>query len=660
MCGIAGYWDWHLQLGSDELRDSISGMTQSLRHRGPDSGGLWIEKSTGMALGHRRLSIRDLSPLGHQPMISPDGRFVLSYNGEIYNCPELKNHLAEKNIYPKGTSDTEILLLYLMSFGVKSTLENIIGMYAFALWDRQKKCLTLARDRFGVKPLYWTNDVGKRFLFASEPDAFYCAPGWNPQIDMDSVGLYLRFGYIPGPYCIWQKVNKLLPAHYLEVTTKGQKLSRYWDSLKVAVSGLNHVFTDVTEEKATDGLDEILTDSVRRRMVSDVPLGAFLSGGIDSSVVTALMQKCSTQPVRTFSIGFDEDGYNEAPYAAAVARYLQTNHTELYLPASAAWEVIPELPYIYDEPFGDASAVPTTLLSRLTREYVTTALSGDGGDELFAGYSRYAACLEASPDFGKSSFLKNMLAAALKSLTAHAWDDVARLLPDKYRPRNAGARVHNYADLRLKGNFAAFYQRYYMQYFWHPDTILLSGKTHRTCADSNKICNAFDENLALMQFLDTSLYLTDDILTKVDCASMSCSLEARTPLLDHRVFAYAWRIPPTWRQKDGKGKYLLRKVLERYLPLELFDRPKMGFGIPIGQWITGPLREWAEGLLALSDLKADGIFRSGQIRNVWERHLSGASNWEYHLWVILMFQAWLHRDTSRLKKPVGGIPVIYA
>lgn len=661
MCGIAGYWDRSARLSGDELHSAILGMTQSLTHRGPDSGGLWLEKATGMALGHRRLSIRDLSALGHQPMISPDGRLVLSYNGEIYNARELADELAARGIHPQGSSDTEILLLSLMSFGIDSTLEKLLGMFAFAVWDRPERRLTLACDRFGVKPLYWTAERG-RFLFASEIGALCQVRDWKRDINMDAVALYLRYGYIPAPHSIWRGTRKLEAACRLDVGSSGEvTIRRYWDSLKVAAEGLAAPLelNEHTESAVVDELDALLTDAVRRRMVSDVPLGCFLSGGIDSSLVTALMQKESAAPVRTFSIGFEEKAYDEAPFARAIAARLGVDHTEACLPAREAWEIVPQLPAMYGEPFGDASAVPTTLLCRLARGHVTTALSGDGGDELFGGYGRYAACLAAAPDFSAPGMVRRCAAAMLRALPAARWDQLAGLLPAALRPRHAGTRIHNFADLRLCGSFGAYYHRYFMQYFWHPDTILQRGRAPHTSADSPAPSAALESGVGLMQFLDASLYLPYDILTKVDRASMSCSLEVRVPLLDHRVYALACRIPESWRIREGKGKYLLRKVLERYVPLELFDRPKMGFGIPIGQWLAGPLRPWAESLFDAKRLDAGGILRTAKIRDIWERHVRGVSNWEYHLWLLLMLLAWLERN-FHTRNDWPALPAIWA
>lgn len=657
MCGIAGYWDWNHHCSESRLLHVITGMTQMLKNRGPDYGGLWIERKSGMALGHRRLAIRDLSNRGNQPMVSPDGRYVLVYNGEIYNVPKIASELAIHNIYPTGTSDTEALLLSLMQFGIKRTLKNIVGMFAFALWDRSDRRLFLARDRFGVKPLYWTND-NNRFFFASQPDAFYCVEDWNPELDLNIVALYLRFGYIPSPHGIWQKVYKLPPAHFMEISQNEKRMESYWDTMDAALVGLSNPLAE-DENEAVNQLDALLTDSVSSRMVSDVPLGAFLSGGIDSTIVTVLMQKCSRSPIRTFSIGFEEDKYNEAPYAAAIASYLHTDHTELYVPAKVAWEIIPQLAEIYDEPFGDASAVPTTLLSRLTRKYVTIALSGDGGDELFAGYSRYFNCLQNAPKSFANSTARSMLGRILKIFNPAQWDHLNALLPKNLRLANAGTRLYNFIDLELTGSFANYYQRYFMNYWWHPETLIKSGTAPDTVCDDKAIWKQFSSRLALMQYFDAMLYLSDDILVKVDRATMSCSLEARVPLLDHNVFKFAWRLPIAWRQKNGQGKYLMVKLLERYVPKKLIDRPKMGFGIPIGEWLTDPLREWAESLLSRDKLDSIGFIRADPIRRAWERQLSGASNWEYHLWVVLMLLAWLERKNPDQCEEIQ-LPVCWA
>lgn len=642
MCGIAGYWDLHAHAGAEMLYGYIAGMTQALVLRGPDSGGVWIEAGAGMALGHRRLALRELSPLGHQPMTSPDGRFVLTYNGEIYNTGELTEFLAQRGIHPRGASDTEIVLLACMTLGVDATLEHLLGMYAFALWDKKERHLVLARDRMGVKPLYWMRDGG-RFCFASELKSLRTLEDWQADINHDALALLLRYGYIPAPHCIWRGAFKLPAAHRLDVNADGRiRLCRYWDPLAVACEGLTRPLplSPKTEAVYVEELDALLTDAVRRRMVADVPVGAFLSGGIDSSLVTALMQKCSAAPVRTFSIGFEEPDYDEAPFAADVARHLGTCHTELYLSVKDAWNLIPHLPAIYDEPFADPSQIPTTLLSGLTRRHVITALTGDGGDELFGGYDRYTSCLRQMPDFAPHTPVRTAFAAMLRSLSPRTWDALARMLPAAIRPRNAGARLHNFADLRLHGSALAFYHRYYMQYWWHPSTLLTTGKAPATIADHTDLEDSLGASLPLMQYVDTRMYLAEDILTKVDRASMHHSLEARVPLLDTRVFAFAWRIPTTWRVRDGKGKYLLRRLLHNYVPPALVERPKMGFGIPVGEWLRGPLRPWAEALLEERRLREQNIFHPQSVRSAWERHVSEASNWEYLLWIVLMFQAW--------------------
>lgn len=642
MCGIAGYWGYGEGLPTEVLQKNITAMTQILHHRGPDSGGLWLQTDAGLALGHRRLAIRDLSPMGHQPMVSPDGRYVLSYNGEIYNTKELLDELAQQGIHPRGTSDTEVVLLSCASLGIDATLSRLLGMFAFALWDRKERHLTLARDRFGVKPLYWMQEK-KRFCFASELKGLRTIADWHPALNHDALALLLRYGYIPAPHCIWQGAFKLPAAHRMDITEDGTiTLHRYWDALAVVCDGQQHPLelTPATEESAISELDTLLTDAVQRRMIADVPLGAFLSGGIDSSVVTAFMQKCSATPIQTFCIGFEEADYNEAPYAAAVARHLGTQHTELYLTAHDAQQVIPDLPTIYDEPFADASQIPTTLLSALTRRSVTTALTGDGGDELFAGYGRYAECLRRMPSFPAPSIRKKWLSALIHSVSTARWDRLAGILPPGIRPRNAGARLYNHADLILEGSPLAFYHRYFMQYWWHPSTILLSGTPPLTVADDKTMLHSIAADLPRMQYMDVMLYLAEDILTKIDRASMFHSLETRVPLLDVHIYEWACRIPTDWRMRNNTGKYLLRRVLHKYVPPDLVERPKMGFGIPIGQWLCGSLREWVEDMLSEERLRREGIFHPAPLREAWQRHYEGHSNWEYLLWIILMFQAW--------------------
>ncbi len=649
MCGIAGYLDLQQKESKDSLHTRILGMTQALYRRGPDSGGLWIHAKAGLALGHRRLAIRDLSPLGHQPMCSPDGRFVLVYNGEVYNTQEIIEELSREGIYPKGTSDTEVILLSCMVFGLQKTLQALIGMFSIALWDIQEQRLTLARDRFGVKPLYWFYDK-KSFFFASELKSFYTLPDWHGKINQDSLALFLRYGYIAAPHSIWQNTQKLQSAHCLDIDRYGNiEISSYWDSFAVTKEGRENSFTISSENEDIfrDELDTLLTDSVERRMVADVPVGAFLSGGIDSSVVTALMQKCSTNKVKTFSIGFKEAAFDEAPYAKAVAQHIGTEHTELYVHEKEALDIVPSLPHMYDEPFADQSQIPTALLSSLTRKYVTTALSGDGGDELFAGYGRYESYLKQVPSFSPMTRSSKMLADVLLSFKAHTWERASQFIPHKYRPRNLGARIHNYADIKLKGTALDYYLRYHLQYWWAPSLILKKGVAPPALDNLKDIEQAFGSGITSAQYIDTMTYLPEDILTKVDRASMYYSLETRVPLLDVRVFNFSTRIPEEWRMKDGKAKYLLRRVLHKYVPSELVERPKMGFAIPIDQWLRDGLRPFAEHFLSKNYLGRQGIFFARPLMKALESHLFEGRDWGYLLWVILMFQAW-HENLTKI------------
>ncbi len=642
MCGIAGYFSLNQKESKDLLHTRILSMTQALYRRGPDSGGLWIQAKSGLALGHRRLAIRDLSPLGHQPMCSSDGRYVLVYNGEVYNTQELKAQLATKNIYPKGTSDTEIILLFFMVFGIEKTLKNLLGMFALALWDTREKHLTIARDRFGVKPLYWFYDQ-QRFMFSSELKSFYALDDWHGKIDNDSLALFLRYAYIPAPYSIWQQTNKLEPAHRLDIDRHGNiKITSYWDSLAIAKEGRENPFdiNTTNENVFRDELDTLLTDAVERRMVADVPVGSFLSGGIDSSLVSALMQKCSTNKVRTFSIGFNEADFNEAPYAKAVAKHLGTDHTEFYVSEQDAFDIVPSLPDMYDEPFADQSQIPTALLSCITRKHVTTVLSGDGGDELFAGYGRYLSYLKNVPKFYPVSSYAKILANSLLSIRAHTWENFAKLIPSKYRPRHAGARIHNFADIKLKGTALDYYMRYHQHYWWVPSSILRKGTAKPVLSNLSAIENTLGNALSSVQYIDTLTYLPEDILTKVDRASMYYSLETRVPLLDVRVYDFAMHIPENWRMQQDDGKYFLRKVLHKYIPKDLVERPKMGFGIPIDQWIRGGLRPFAEHYLSKKYLDNQGIFFASPLSVALESHFSEQRNWGYLLWIILMFQAW--------------------
>lgn len=636
MCGIAGYIDLSASTGSETLDQHARAMAGAMHHRGPDDHGTWSDTEAGIALAQARLSIIDLSAAGHQPMVSASGRYVIVYNGEVYNAPELKRELDD--IQWRGHSDTEAILEGCARWGVQATAEKLLGMFAFALWDREERTLTLVRDRFGIKPLYW-GSVGGKLLFGSELKALMAIGGWNREIDRDALASYLRFNYVPAPHSIFKGVNKLQPGHILTWTAGETSIKTYWSLRDVAKQGLADPL-DIGDGEAIDQLDRLVRDAVRRRMVADVPVGAFLSGGIDSSTVVAAMQAENTGPVHTYSIGMGEPGYNEAEYAKAIAKHLGTDHTELYVSPNDARAVIPNLPTYYDEPFADSSQIPTFLVSELARKSVTVALSGDGGDELFCGYTRYfwgdRLWRRTGPLPG---FLKHAMAGAIRTLSPEQWDTLGKLLPANLRPSLLGIKAHKAAAVFSIDDQNALFRR--LVSVWADPTALVPGATEpenvlwdQSMADD---VVPFQER---MQVLDGLTYLPDDILTKVDRASMAVSLEARVPFLDHRIAEFAYRLPHHLRVRDGQGKWILRQVLSRYVPRPLFERPKMGFGIPVGQWLAGPLREWAEDLLEPAKLEAGGLLNAAPIRAAWAAHLSGSANNEVQLWTVLMFQAW--------------------
>jgi asparagine synthase (glutamine-hydrolysing) len=641
MCGIAGFLTGASDGRARELAEVSSAMDACLQHRGPDDHGVWVDEQSGVALVHRRLSILDLSPAGHQPMISTDGRFVIIYNGEVYSHQPIAAELAARGHHFRGHSDTEVIVNSFAENGIEPTLKRMIGMFAIALWDRRERNLILIRDRLGIKPLYWAK-FGKLFLFGSELKALRAHPGWTARIDRNAVAAFMRHNYIPAPHTIYRGVHKLEPGTILTLPWQGEpRISRFWNARTIARNGiLNPIHGNDAE--LTEQLETLLQDAVARRMIADVPLGAFLSGGVDSSTVVALMQQAHLGRVRTFSIGFDIPGYNEAPHAAAVAGHLGTDHTELTVTSSQALDLIPRLPDIYDEPFADSSQIPTYFVSAMTRKHVTVALSGDGGDELFAGYNRYQLterswqALSVMP-----RAMRNAAASALTMVRPDRWTSLAAILPARLRPPQTGDKLYKMAAVLKLDNVDAIYRR--LVSHWEPSEVTLQAQEPPSIINDEKISQEFPDLLARMQFLDLVTYLPDDILTKVDRASMAVALEARVPLLDHRVVEFSWRLPRKTKVRNRTTKWILRQVLYRHVPRELIERPKMGFGIPLGEWLRGPLRDWAETLLNENRLRDAALLDHKVVRRFWQEHLEGSRNWQYLLWNVLMLEAWRER-----------------
>ena len=637
MCGIAGL----LKAGGglDWLAETATAMAAALRHRGPDDSGVWTDAAAGVAFAHRRLSVIDLSPLGAQPMVSASGHYVIAFNGEVYNFRELRLELEASGAAFRGASDTEVVLAAIDAWGVDGALPRFIGMFAFALWDREARSLTLVRDRLGIKPLYWGR-FGDLFVFGSELKALAACPGWTPEVDRDALVAYVRWNYVPSPQAIYRGVAKLEPGSVLTVRLGEEpRLRRFWDLRSIASEG-SRAPLDAGDDEAEDELESLLRNAVQRRMVADVPVGAFLSGGTDSSLVVALMQAQQARPVHTFTIGFPDDNYNEAVHAMAVARHLGTHHTELYVEPRDAMDVIPDLPLVYDEPFADSSQLPTLLVSRMARRAVTVALSGDGGDELFAGYTRYHwAELVRRRFLGLPRPARRALAAAIDLPPGSFWEAAALLLPRGRRPLRVGERASKLAAFLREPNADAMYRRQHTH--WDEPGGLVRGGTERYgLLYDQALRTEFPDFVTRMQFLDAVTYLPDDILTKVDRASMAVGLEARVPLLDHRVVEFAWRLPKHMKLRGGETKWLLRRILSRHVPPYLFERPKMGFSLPLAAWLRGPLRDWAETLLDERRLRDAGYFEETRIRAAWNGFLAGRTAAQEPLWGILMFEAW--------------------
>jgi len=641
MCGITGFIDNSKTISNDKLLNLALKMGKEIAYRGPDSANAWADEKKGISLAHRRLSIIDLSTAGNQPMASSCGRFVMVYNGEVYNTEDLRvNFIKQGRTEYRGSSDTEVILEGFSLFGIRSTIEHLIGMFAIAVWDRNLNQLTLVRDRIGIKPLYYSLQNGK-FIFGSEMKALYAHPNFKSNINKDAMAAFLRHNYIPGPHTVHKTAQKLQPGCLLTINGNLENkpiIEKYWSMEDVVKAGHAKPFSGC-EMDVVNQLDVLLSDSVKRCMVSDVPLGAFLSGGIDSSLVVALMQKQSTRPIKTFSIGFNEEGYNEAQHAAIVAKHLGTDHTELYVTPEEARDVIPKLAKMYDEPFSDSSQIPTYLVCAMSKKHVTVALSGDGGDELFAGYNRYFQSQNIGGRINKlPMWIRKGSAQLIQTFSPAFWDTIFGFVPKFKRPVQAGDKMHKLASILCEDE-DGFYRNLISH--WNNSEEIIPGSIEPKGLVWDPTVRDFAPDLVeRMRYLDTCTYLPDDILTKVDRASMAVSLEVRVPILDHRVAEFAWSLPTSMLIKNGQGKWPLRKVLYRYVPRNIIERPKMGFGVPIGDWMRGPIKEWAESLLNPEAIKNHGILNPGPIWQKWQEHQAGDRNWQYYLWDILMLQAW--------------------
>ncbi len=649
MCGIAGFiGDFQ---NEQELQARARVMAGRLHHRGPDDTGAWVDPQLGLGLAHARLSILDLSPEGHQPMASSCGRYLMVFNGEVYNHIELRRELEREGVrHWRGHSDTEVMLAAIASWGLPAALKRFVGMFAFALWDRETRRLSLARDRMGEKPLYYGRQ-GRLFLFGSELKALRAHPGFGAGVDRNALGQMLRFAYVPSPHSIYEGIRKLPAGCYLTLDPAADSDPApvaYWSVREAAERGQADPFRG-SEAEALDELERLLGEAIGLQMIADVPLGAFLSGGIDSSTIVALMQAQSARPVKTFSIGFWEQSFNEAEHAKAVAVHLGTEHTELYVTPQQALDVIPRLPELYDEPFADSSQVPTFLVSQLAREHVTVSLSGDAGDELFGGYNRYFWAVQIWRKLGRlPAPLRRLMAGAITSVSPAAWDrlfgTLQPILPGRLNQPNPGDKLH-----KLAGNLTiqAMQQVYPgLVTFWDDIPALVpGGRQGHSLVDRPEDWPGLESFQHQMMCLDALTYLPDDILVKVDRAAMGVSLETRVPLLDHRVVEFAWRLPLDMKIRGEERKYLLRQLLYRHVPRELIDRPKMGFGIPLGEWLRGPLRDWGEALIEPSRLRNEGWLDPDPVHALWNEHLCGQRNWSYHLWNVLVFQAWLEQQT---------------
>lgn len=652
MCGFTGYLTSG-QLDQSNSPKIIREMTNSLYHRGPDSEGFWSDSSDGISLGFRRLAILDTSSNGNQPMQSSNGQYVLVFNGEIYNHLDLRKEIeafySGKKLWFSG-SDTETILSGFEIWGIRETIKKCIGMFGFAVWCKKTKVLTLGRDRLGEKPLYYgwqDSNQEKLFFFGSELKSFKKHPQFTGEIDRGALCSFIRYSYIPAPSSIYEGIFKLLPGNILEVSLHKPKpiISKYWTAEDIAINTENKL-NFRNDQEAADSLETMLMKSVNQQMIADVPIGAFLSGGIDSSLIVSLMQFQSDQKVQTFTIGFNDDAYNEANHAKAVAKYLNTDHAELYIDSNNLLEVVPKLSKLYDEPFGDSSQIPTYLISKFAKENVTVALSGDGGDELFCGYNRYQITnqywpmLKATP-----SSLKNFISRSILNISTSKLDTVYNFFVKNQRYSNFGEKIHKGGRVLSSNDISSLYRRL-ISIYYDPNSIVHKGVESNTFLDESSNNLKELDDLSLMMTLDLLTYLPDDILTKVDRASMGVSLETRVPFLNHEVVEFALKLPLKYKLRDNQTKWLARKVLYKFVPKDLIERPKSGFAIPIGIWLKSSLKDWAEDLLDEKTMRNQGLLNVDKIRERWSQHISGTHNWEHFLWNILMFQSWLKESNE--------------
>lgn len=639
MCGLTGFWDPKKRGDTSSFEHIVSKMADEIFFRGPDAKGIWIDQSQGLAFAHLRLSILDLSATGHQPMSSPSGRYIIIYNGEVYNSPLLRKELQTLGINFRGSSDTEVMLAAFEMWGIELSLSKFIGMFAFALWDQITHKLYLVRDRLGVKPLYYGVQENLLF-FGSQPRSFIPHPFWQGQINRNALTEYFLYNYIPGTQSIYQNIEKVPPGHFISVDSSLNMTTHCYWNLRDQYHLHKNSSPNLSETEYIEQLEYLLRDSIKMRMLSDVPLGAFLSGGIDSSLVVALMQKQSSLPIKTFTIGFKENSFNEAPYAKKISEYLGCDHFEQYLTEKEALDIIPKIPEFYDEPFADSSQIPTYLVSSIARPFVTVSLSGDGGDEFFAGYTRYILgqkiknIIKFLPIPLRLSFMHVLkflsvpqMETLLSSVTSHTHlSDKIQKLSQILSSRTSQEIYHHLLTLWPTENVTA-----------------MTGIVPSYFTEFQKEFSGLKNYTESMQLMDACMYLPDDILTKVDRASMAHSLEAREPLLDHRLIEFSFSLPFNMKLRAGQGKWIFRKILEKHIPKALFERPKQGFGIPIERWLRTDLKDWADDLLSSNSLKKSGLHDTRPINKRWEEHRAGKRNWHYSLWGVLMYQAWYFR-----------------